>query len=58
MEFAIFMINVIINNHPLEKFENDDREMVVILVGACGTKQDVHGIKIFALKKYIVKDQR
>ena len=32
--------------------------MVVILVGTCGTKQDVHGTYIFALKKYIVKDQR
>jgi len=41
--FAIFMINISINNHPLEKFKNEDREMVVILVGACGTKQDVHG---------------
>jgi len=58
MGFAIFMINVSINNHPLEKFENEDREMVVILVGACGTKQDVHGTEIFALKRYIIKDQR
>ena len=43
MGFAIFMINEGINNYPLEKFENEDREMVVILVGACGTKQDVYG---------------
>jgi len=57
MRFAIFMINVSIKNHPLEKFENEDREMVLILIGACGTKQDVHGIEIFALKKYIDKDQ-
>ena len=51
------MINKGINNHPLEKFENEDREMVVILVGACGTKQYVHDTEILALKKYIVKDQ-
>ena len=57
MGFAIFMINVSINNHPLEKFENEDREMVVILVGACGAKQYVHDTEILALKKYIVKDQ-
>ena len=58
MGFAIFILNEGINYHPLQKFENEDREMVVILVGACGTKQDVHGTEIFALKRYNVKDQR
>jgi hypothetical protein len=57
MGFAIFVINVSINNHPPKKFGNKDREMVAILVGACGTKQDVHGTKIFSLKRHIVKDQ-
>ena len=58
MGFAISMINEGINNHPLKKFGDKDQEVVVVLVEACGTKQNVHGIEIFALKKYIVKDQR
>jgi hypothetical protein len=32
------MINIGINNHHPEKFENEDQEMVVILVEARGTK--------------------
>jgi len=58
MVFAIFMINVSCHNHPLKKFGDKDQEVVVIRVKACGTKQNVHGTEIFALKKYIVKDQR
>ena len=54
---AKFVINEDIYHHPPKKFGNEDREMVVILVGACGAKQYVHDTEILALKKYIVKDQ-
>ena len=47
------MINKGINNHPLKKFGEKDQEVVVILVEACGTKQNVHGTEVFVLKKYI-----
>jgi hypothetical protein len=47
------VINEDIYNHPLKKFANKGREMVMILVEACGTKQNVYGIEAFVLKKYI-----
>ena len=53
MGFAIVMINKGISNHPLKKFGDKDQEGVVILVEACGTKQNVHGTEVFVLKKYI-----
>ena len=46
------MINKGINSHPLKKFGEKDQEVVVIFVEACGTKQNVHGIEVFVLKKY------
>ena len=52
------MINEGIHNHPLEKFENEDQEMVGILVEARGTKHVVHGTKVFFLERYIMYDQR
>jgi hypothetical protein len=58
MGFAIFMINKSINNRPLKKFGDKDQEVVVILVEACGTKQNVHGIEVFILKRYIMWKQR
>ena len=48
------MINVSINIHHPEKFENDDREMVVILVETYWAKQDVHGTENFVLKGCIM----
>jgi hypothetical protein len=57
MRFAIFMINECIYNHPLKKFADENCELVGVLIGARGTKHDVHGIKIFVLKRYIVMDQ-
>jgi len=39
-----------INNHPLKKFDDEDQEVVVVLVQAHGTKQDVHSAKVFILK--------
>ena len=45
------MINEGIYNHSPKKFWNKDQEMVGILVGAWGTKQHVHGIKVSVLKK-------
>ena len=53
MGFAIFVINKGINNHPLKKFGEKDQEVVVILMEACGTKQNVHATEVFVLKKYI-----
>ena len=52
------MINEGINNHPLKMFGDKDQEVVVILVEACGTKQNVHGIEVFVLKRYVVSKQR
>jgi hypothetical protein len=48
------VINEGINNHPLKKFGDKDQKVVVIHVEACGTKQNVHGIEVFVLKRYIV----
>ena len=45
------------NNHPLKKFGDTDQEVVVILVEACGTKQNVHGTEVFVLKRYITWKQ-
>jgi len=57
MGFAIFVINKGINNHPLKKFGEKDQEVVVILMEACGTKQNVHGTEVFVLKRYIMWKQ-
>ena len=51
------MINEGINNHPLKNIGDKDQEVVVILVEACGTKQNVHGIEVFVLKRYIMWKQ-
>jgi hypothetical protein len=51
------MINEGINKHPLKRFEDKDQEVVEILVEACGTKQNVHGIEVFILKRYIMGKQ-
>jgi hypothetical protein len=48
------MVNKSIHNHPLKKFGDKDQEVVAILVGACGTKQNAHGTGVFVLKRYIV----
>ena len=45
------MINEGINNHPFKKFGDKDQEVVVILVEACGTKQNVHDTEVFVFKK-------
>jgi hypothetical protein len=34
IEFAKFMVNESINNHPLKKFDDEDQEVVVILIEA------------------------
>ena len=47
------MIHEGINIHSLKKFGDKDQGVVVILVEAYGTKQNVHGIEVFILKKYI-----
>jgi len=41
-----------------KKLANEGREMVVVLIKACGTKQGLHGIEVFVLKRYVMKDQR
>jgi hypothetical protein len=51
------MINKGINNHPLKKFGDTDQEVVVILMEACGTKQNVRGTEVFVLKRYIMWKQ-
>jgi hypothetical protein len=48
------MVNKSVHNHPLKNFRDKDQEVVVILVGACGTKKNVHGTGVFVLKRYIV----
>ena len=53
MGFAIFVINKGINDHPLKRFGDKDQKVVVILVEACGTMQNVHSIEVFVLEKYI-----
>jgi hypothetical protein len=40
MRFGVFIINIGIHNHPLEKFVNEDQDVVAILVGASGAKQN------------------
>jgi hypothetical protein len=34
------VINIVIDNHPIKEFVNKDHEVVVILVGADGTKHN------------------
>ena len=46
-----------INNYPLKKFGDKDQEVVVILVEACGTRQNVHSTEVFVLKRYIMWKQ-
>jgi hypothetical protein len=48
------MTNEGINNHPLKKFGDKDQEVVVILMKSCGTRQNVHDIEVFILKRYIM----
>jgi hypothetical protein len=43
------MINESIHNHSLKKFANEDREMVVVLVGARNIEHDVHVTEVFIL---------
>ena len=52
--FAKLVINKSIRNHPLEKFANKDKEEVMVLVEALGTKQHVHVIEVIVLEKHIV----
>jgi len=58
MGFAKLVINKSIHNHPLEKFANEDKEEVIVLVEAPGTKQHVYGTEVIVLEKHIMKDQR
>ena len=55
MGFAMSMINEGINNHHLKKIGDKDQEVVVILVKACGTKQNVHGTEVFTQEIYRVE---
>jgi hypothetical protein len=40
MRFAKFMVNVCIHNHSSKEFVDEEREMVGILIVACGTKHN------------------
>ena len=53
MGLAILVINKSIHNHPPKKFVNKNEDEVVVLIGACGTKQDVHVTSVFVLKRHI-----
>ena len=50
------MIDESIHKHPPKKFADKDQEVFVILVEACGTKQNVHGIGVFVLERQIVQN--
>ena len=50
------MINICIHNHPFKKFGDNERWVVVVLEGARGTNQHVHGIDVYFLKRYIMYD--
>jgi len=54
MGFAKLVINKSIHNHHLEKFANEDKEEVMVLVEAPGTKQHVHAKEVIILEKHIV----
>jgi hypothetical protein len=54
MRFAIFVINVDIHNHSPKNFMSEDKEEIMVLVEAPGTKQHVHGTKVIVLEKRIV----
>ena len=47
MGFVIFVINISIHNHSSKKFGDNERWVVVFLLGARGTKQHVHGTRVF-----------